>query len=395
LVYKYFIIALLLPFLINGQVSESTEFSLLTVAHGTDAYNIFGHTGLRISDRSRGLDEVYNYGTFDIDTDNFEIQFLRGRLKYRIAKQSYKSFLQVYYHEGRAVNEQRLNLDNASRQKLYSFIINNYKPENRYYLYDFFFDNCATRVRDIFETEFTNSQYVGLTDLNITYRQLLDEYLQGLDWTDFGIDLIIGSVADAQADHRGAMFLPTYLHDFADKITYTNEAGQTTQLVSSDEIVLPLDISQHQSYVVSPLIFFSFLAFLELLLFLFRKKINGESRMIKFYDILCYIAMSIVSLVVMIMWFGTDHDACAQNYNLLWANPLFILLTGALLLNNNNNKLLFLCSTFLVITLLLWTIIPQQIHVAILPIIILIILKNARMILAIQQTMKNRAQLKI
>ena len=117
--------------------------------------------------------------------------------------------------------------------------------------------------------------------------------------------------------------------------------------------------------------------------------------MIKFYDILCYIAMSIVSLVVMIMWFGTDHDACAQNYNLLWANPLFILLTGALLLNNNNNKLLFLCSTFLVITLLLWTIIPQQIHVAILPIIILIILKNARMILAIQQTMKNRAQLKI
>jgi len=367
-----------IPFLMNGQVSESTEFSLLTVAHGSDLYNIFGHTGIRIYDPSTGIDEVYNYGTFDASKDNFAIEFLQGRLLYKVDKDPIDKFLRTYHREKRAVKEQRLNLDIKSKEKLFNFITNNYKPENRFYLYDFFFDNCATRVRDIFETQFSNSQYVGLTDRQVTYRQLLDEYLQGLDWTDFGIDLIIGSVADAQAGHRGAMFLPDYLHNFADKIHYSNEAGESTKLVRSDEIVLPLELIQHKSFLITPLVFFSILAFIELLVFLFSRNINRTNRLVKIYDVLGYISISIVSIVVMFMWFGTDHDACAQNYNLMWANPLFIVLTGFLLVKKQNIKLYFLSSVFLILTILLWTIMPQQIHIAVLPIIILFLLKNVR-----------------
>lgn len=380
--YLYYIVLLLLfPFSTNGQVMETTEFSLMTVAHGTDVYNIFGHTGIRIYDPSTGIDTVYNYGTFSMGTDNFAMKFLRGRLEYNLANQSLKSFLRTYYLEKRAVKEQHLNLDLTSKKKLFSFIANNYKPENRYYLYDFFFDNCATKVRDIFETQFTDAEYVGLSDRKVTYRQLLDEYLQGLDWTDFGIDLIIGSIADAQAGHRGAMFLPDYLHHYAGKIKYKNEAGHATQLVDSDEIVLPLDIIKHKSFIITPVILFSLLACLELLLFLFAKKINPANKILKTYDCISYLAISLVSIVVMIMWFWTDHDACAQNYNLLWANPLFIIFTGLFLFKRRNIKLLFLCSLFLILTILLWTIIPQQIHIAVLPILVLFLFKNARHIL--------------
>lgn len=382
--YKYFsalIVTLLFPLQINGQVSESTEFSLLTVAHGRDAYNIFGHTGLRMYDTVQEIDEVYNYGTFDIDTDNFEITFLRGRLNYRIAKQSYKTFLRVYYQEGRAVTEQKLNLDQPSKEKLYSYIRNNYKPENRNYLYDFFFDNCATRVRDIFETELSGSEYFGLSSRHVTYRQLLDEYLQGLDWTDFGIDLIIGSIADAKADHRGAMFLPDYLHDYTEKIQYVDETGNAVKLVKSDELILPLDFIKHQAYFITPLLLFSLLAFIELLIFIFYKKLNRPNRIIRMYDFLGYIAISTVSIVIMFMWFATDHDACVDNYNLMWANPLFLVLTGTILFSKQSSRVTFLVSVFLIITLLLWTTIPQQFHIAVLPIIIMLLLKNLRKML--------------
>ncbi len=365
---------------IHAQLPSSTRISLLTVAHGEDAYNIFGHTAIRVYDNTRGMDEVYNYGTFDYSTDNFLLKFLRGKLEYQLAIQANDRFLNVYHHEGRAIKEQVLDLDEVSKNKIYDFLKTNYLPENRLYLYDFFFDNCSTRVRDIFETELAG--FTITSDSNAkkrTYRQLLDEYLQGLDWTDFGIDIIIGSIADADADQRAQSFLPDYLHDWADRVSYQKD-GQPSPLVKSENQVLALDLKTHSSFWITPFRLFGFLAFIELLLFLFKQKAKSYASVIRWYDILGYLAISVTSIVVVFMWFLTDHQACGDNYNLLWANPLFIIVCIGQLMNKRSIKALVLTSLFLVITLLLWTIIPQQYHVAFIPIIVLFLFKNLRQI---------------
>lgn len=369
---------LMLATAMHAQLPATTQISLLTVAHGEDAYNIFGHTAVRVYDTTTGMDEVYNYGTFDYSTDNFLLKFLRGKLEYQLAIQANDRFLQVYHYEGRAVKEQVLDLDEDSKNKIYSFLKTNYQPENRLYLYDFFFDNCSTRVRDIFESQLAGFTISAETNaMKRTYRQLLDEYLQGLDWTDFGIDIIIGSIADAEADQRAQTFLPDYLHDWAKRVHYQKD-GQSTQLVKRENQVLAIDLKTHSSFLITPFRLFGFLAFIELLLFLFGQKATSWASVIKWYDILGYVAISFTSLVVLFMWFFTDHQACGENYNLLWANPLFIFILIGHLVNKRNLKVLALTSLFLIITLLLWTIIPQQYHVAFIPIIVLFVFKNLR-----------------
>lgn len=371
-------LCLLLSSAASSQFSSSGKISLLTVAHGEDAYNIFGHTAIRAYDRTTGLNEVYNYGTFDSHMDNFILKFLRGKLEYQLAIQPYDSFLQVYHQEGRAIKEQELDLDDITKEKVYNYLRTNYKPENRFYLYDFFFDNCSTRVRDLFETQLAGFEITKeLNAQPVTYRNLLDEYLQGLDWTDFGIDLIIGSVADADADYRHQTFLPDYLHDWADQVSYFSE-DQTVALVKEENKVLLLELKKHTSYLITPLLFFSFLAFVELLLFLFRSKISNFKSLIKSYDVFCYLAISVTSIVVMLMWFMTDHQACGDNYNLMWANPLFLVVLFGQFWKKWTMKALMLTSLFLVMTILLWALIPQQYHIAVIPIIVLFVFKNLR-----------------
>lgn len=233
-------------------------------------------------------------------------------------------------------------------------------------------------MRDLFETELSGFEIAQeLNPPKRTYRNLLDEYLQGLDWTDFGIDIIIGSVADEEADYRAQTFLPDYLHDWADRVNYQSKDG-LKPLVSSEHKVLALDLKQHRSYLMTPFVLFSILAFIELLLFLFKSRSNNKSTFIKWYDVIGYFSISVCSLVVLFMWFLTDHQACGANYNVMWANPLFLLVLVGQFWEKVRDKALFISTVFLVITMLFWVLIPQQYHTAFIPIIVLFVFKNLR-----------------
>ncbi len=376
---------------LTAQTSEDVSFSLLTVGPGDQTYNIFGHTALRMHPDKAGRDVVFNYGTFDPTMDYFVPKFLRGKLPYRLSLQRYARFLESNHVEGRAVWEQQLNLDGETKTKLIKFLENNSLPENREYLYDFFWDNCSTRLRDLFENELPDFQYLGLEEREVTFRQLLDEYLGGLDWTDLGIDLIIGSTADVNADHRAQMFLPDYLHDLAFKMNY-NKEGVSAPLVQSSEKVLALDRKVHQSMLITPMYCFLFFLFIELILFISAPAQHWG--LVRLYDTFCYGLISIISVVVLFMWFGTDHQACAENYNLLWANPLYLIVFVSAWRKQISNKALALCTIFMILVLLLWTFIPQQFHSAVIPIILIYILKNIRRIrsrnLTIVQETDNR-----
>ena len=138
----------------STQSEDSTQIFLLTCLPGRDAVTIYGHSAIRILKTSDGLDSVYSWGVYDFSAPNFVWKFAKGRLKYRIDSDSYRTFLQGYFFEQRSVISQKINLTNKEKELLIFLINNNMKPENKFYLYNFFYDNCSSRVRDIIEKNY-------------------------------------------------------------------------------------------------------------------------------------------------------------------------------------------------------------------------------------------------
>ena len=179
------------------QLSEGSKISLLTCSSGEELYSVFGHSAIRVNDPDNKIDLVYNYGTFDFSTSYFYFKFAHGNLNYMLASGQFRYFLPGYVMENRSVKEQILNLSQKERQKLFDAIIVNSQPENRNYRYDFFYDNCATRIRDIV-LKSIEGQYVidKESTHNMTMRQLYGQYLNKSLWTQFGIHLLLGMKAD-------------------------------------------------------------------------------------------------------------------------------------------------------------------------------------------------------
>ena len=134
----------------NQNLSDRSVVSLLTCSPGTELYSIFGHCAIRIHDPVNEIDKIYNYGTFDFDSPNFYMEFIKGKLFYFLSVSNFTFFKTTYIRMNRSIYEQVVDLSMDQRQSLYQYLENNHLPENRYYLYDFFFDNCATRIRDAF-----------------------------------------------------------------------------------------------------------------------------------------------------------------------------------------------------------------------------------------------------
>ncbi|NJN78390.1 MAG: DUF4105 domain-containing protein [Saprospiraceae bacterium] len=214
--YFIFIVALFFATTANGQyLSERAEISLLTYAPVNEIHTVFGHSAIRVFDPERQLDIVFNYGMFDYAAPNFTLNFIKGKLNYSLGIQNFTDVVRYSEYRSQTVNEQVLNLNNKEKQEIYAFLQNNFKPENRYYLYDFFFDNCATRIRDILDTTLTTqlSYDKAAVMKDVTFRQLLQEFTQAQPWLEFGIDIILGLPTDRKATFEEQMFLPKYLNE--------------------------------------------------------------------------------------------------------------------------------------------------------------------------------------
>ncbi len=127
------------------ELSDQSQVSLLTMGPDQrEVYSAFWHSAIRVYDPVHQFDSVYNYGVFDFNNPNFYTDFAKGFLNYRLAVSSYQRFHGYYVYNDRSIDEQVLNLDLLQRQAIFDFLEINKLPENRYYLYDYFFDNCAT-----------------------------------------------------------------------------------------------------------------------------------------------------------------------------------------------------------------------------------------------------------
>lgn len=313
------------------QLSPSSAISLLTVSPGSELYSAFGHTAVRVNDPSLGIDQVFNYGTFDFNAPNFYLKFMRGKLDYMIDEDRWKDFNYAYHYFKRSFEEQILDLDLDQRQAVYEYLKTNSLPENRFYLYDFFFDNCATRIRDILESELKEDLRWGPpTKTGASFRDYLHEYLKEKSWIAFGIDIVLGVVTDREADVREQMFLPDYLASAFDGAEIKGPNGWKPLVASRTELYEGEDQVEPTPWFIHPLAVM--LLLLSLMSWYSWRRYKGQQSLVP--DIVFWMVLGIAGLIPFLLWVATDHTATVSNFNLLWIHPLHLVAGIALMRKN-------------------------------------------------------------
>jgi len=321
-------IKLLLPLFIfcslftNAQqlkLSNQAEISVLTIGPGTLLNDAFGHNGFRIRDRERKIDVVFNYGTYDFGAPNFYLKFAQGKLNYKLSYDSYDDFFKFYIAQNRSIDEQILDLTRTQKQQVIDFLLNNAKPENIYYLYDFFYDNCATKMKDVLEislkSELDFQEPSGFEAK--TFRELIHDHVNKNSWGSLGIDIALGSIIDKNATLEEHMFLPKFIDSFFENAAFSNS---NKPLVKQSRVLYKkVEKPILNSFITSPLMIFGLLALL-IIWITYKDYKNGIRS--KWLDIGLFSITGLIGVVLLLLWFATDHTATANNYNLLWAFPL-------------------------------------------------------------------------
>ncbi len=304
-------------------LSEDAEISILTVGPGDNLYDKFGHSAFRVQDPANNIDWAYNYGVYDFDTPNFYTKFARGKLLYKLAVSQYQPFLNSYIAQDRWVEEQMLNLTYSEKQALFNFLQNNAKPENQYYKYDFFFDNCATRMRDVLvEVLGDKLKYnTNLASEGYTFRELIQKNVHYNSWGSLGMDMAIGAVVDRKASSWEYQFLPEYVFKAAAGATVSSN-NKTVDLVKETRTIFDTE-ERHGTgnFILSPLFIFGILGLF--LVFVTYKNYKNQCRS-RYLDAAIFSITGLIGIIILLLWFATDHSTTANNYNLLWAFPFSI-----------------------------------------------------------------------
>ncbi|MDR2065410.1 MAG: DUF4105 domain-containing protein [Prevotellaceae bacterium] len=348
------------------KLSDSAQISLLTCGAGSRLYSTFGHSAIRIRDKQNNIDAVFNYGTFDFSVKNFYLKFSRGTLMYMLSVNSFNDFLQNYKYENRSVYEQKLNLAQASKEKLFSLLVENYELQNRNYRYNFFKDNCSTRIRDVFQKaigeklKFSDKNTNG----NKTFRQLIYPYLEKMQWSKFGIDILLGMPTDARATNADYMFLPDELFKNVDTATINGIkfASNAEVLYQAQKVSTASPLSPNQT-------FFVFMAIIILLsLWEFYCLRRNRKFNIKIIDRTLFASMAVLSVIILLMWMFSLHYPVRNNLNILWLNPLYFYVF--LKLEKSNFYILLICVICNITVLCGQCFLPQHFNTAFFAIII-------------------------
>ena len=308
-------------------LSNQAKISVLTIAPGSSLNDAFGHNAFRVKDPVNFLDVTYDFGRYDFDAPNFYLNFARGKLNYSIGKEDYNTFLSYYIRTNRTVREQVLNLSQDDKQRLYNDLVINYKPENREYLYDFFYNNCATKIKDLVNNTFPYQvKYHEPDDFEPkTFRALIHNKVGLNTWGSLGIDIALGSVIDIKATPVQHMFLPNYIYKFFAEATILGDQP----LVNSSEVIFQeKKVKAGNTFFRSPLFIFGLLGSFVLFITYQDSKTGKRS---KWLDFILFALTGLVGIGILLLWFATDHSATHQNYNLLWGFALNILMLGVIL----------------------------------------------------------------
>ena len=351
-----------------------TEVYLLTCDPGPESYTMYGHSALHLYDRSSGTDVVYNWGVFDFSTPNFNYKFAKGRLNYRLAAYSFENFLHEYGPTNRSVYSQRMYIPDEELLKLKRLLNENLKPENIYYKYDFFRDNCATRIRDIIEEVYGDILIYPDDNDNtkMTFRRRIDEFHKGVLWMDAGIDLLLGNPADEYCDFRESMFLPEYLMKNLSQAMVI-DGDKRVMLLGPTEMIFAHERPVHDTGILKQPWFWLSLAFIVIFLFSVFIKTRAVQNL---FDLVLWSVLTLLALLMIFLNYVTDHEAMGQNFNMIWLNPLIPISFYAIYSKYKLNWFWRAQIALAVIFMLVIVLINQSINPAVIPVILMIIIRS-------------------
>lgn len=333
-------------------LAKDAEISIITIGPGKQLYDSFGHNAIRVSDPSNGKDLAFNYGTFDFNTPNFYIKFGQGKLPYALSVSTYDGFLRNYIAEKRWIKQQKLDLTYGEKIAIFEFLLNNAQPSNREYQYDFFFDNCATRIRDVLavnlgsKLSYQDKQYAPFL---YSFRELIQQRLHWNSWGSLGIDIALGAVIDRTANPWEHQFLPDYVFESLKSATITRNNKTSALIKKETTINNPGPRARNTAFLLSP--FFVFLVIALGIVYRTLRDSKQQKRS-RWLDTVLFFVTGIVGVLLLVLWLATDHTATINNYNILWAFPVNLIFC-TLLSKKTPKKWLSRYLSFLIILLIL------------------------------------------
>lgn len=380
---------------ITARAQDSAKCSLLTCSAGEEIYSLFGHTALRYEDPARGIDVVFNYGMFSFRVPHFALRFALGETDYQLGVTEFSRFAAEYQWDERDVWQQTLNLTSREKQRLWEALTENYRPENRTYRYNFFYDNCATRPRDRIEACVDGRvEYAAAQDTTATvctWRDLLHRYTEGHPWARFGIDLCIGSRADKPASYREQMFVPFYLQQYLRGACIVSEQGDRRPLVGEEvKVVDAAHTAQEESLLPSPM-----QAALLLWAGVTVLSIYGVRRRKSLWalDGLLFGTAGVAGCILAFLAACSQHPAVSPNWLLLVLHPLHLFCLPCVLIRVKKKRLSrYMAANGVVLTLFIVLLapIPQFIPPAVLPLTLCLLVRCASNWMLARKTVANQ-----
>ena len=287
------------------------QISILTCAPGEDVYTAWGHTAIRIIDSSKQTDIIYNFGTFDFNTPNFLLEFIKGNLNYFLSADNFQNFILEYQYYGRSIKEQVLILSDAEKINWLNALLKNLEGNNRYYLYNFITDNCTTRVKDGFY-QFANTQVPPSNIKSFRTHVVEAPYQQGIPWIGLGIDVLLGAVSDQAPTALQAGFLPDL---FFEQLTAQASYIASTQNYDFTKTI-PTKPTDPVYYIIGLI-----------MVYLFVGKWNARWTVIaaKIFDVSLLFIFGLGGLLLVYMSLFSKHTACHDNFNIAWIHPFYFI----------------------------------------------------------------------
>ncbi|SBV90747.1 conserved membrane hypothetical protein [uncultured Dysgonomonas sp.] len=372
-------------------LSDSAKVSLLTNAPWDEAvYSLFGHTSMRVSDPAQNIDYAFNFGLFNMSKSNFIFLFMKGETDYMVAPIPYNAYYQEYKERGVGIIEQVFNLSPKEKQDIFDALLVNCLPENREYRYNYFYDNCSTRPRDIFEKYINGKIEYTPTNKEQTYRDLVIECTNSRQWFRFGINLVIGADADKVITDRQKDFLPRYLMNAYEGATVTGDSIPRNILLSTTTILEAKTFEK--DFPVTPLYAGITLLIISALIsyIVYKKQITGLG---KAFDTILFLIAGIAGCIIFFLMFFSVHPCTNPNWNIIWLNPLQLIVALLFFVKSLSKCIYyyhFINFVALLAFLLAWNLIPQQLETTFIPFILSIGLRSFMNVLQ-QKKFKKKA----
>ena len=354
------------------------KISILSIGEGPSLVDAFGHTAIRVKDAELKNDVVFNFGVYDFNSPNFYSNFVKGRPEYKLGIQNYNNLTQNYIRQKRYIVEHQLNLDQNSIKIIIDLLVE--KLNDPYYIYDYFRDNCTTRAADILIDK-TNNKFKDNkleSESILSYRDLIHGKINENSWAALGIDLCLGAIIDKKINTRETFFLPENLMNYLD--LYEGDIIKRNIIYSPES-----DISYREN-LPSPLLINLILSLIIVVITIFNFKSNKWNKSL---DTLIFLISGSIGILIIYLWFFSNHFAGAQNFNFLWAFPFNFAVIFAIYKNKIPNwsigyiKLLIILIIFL---FLHWATGVQKYNLTLLPIFVALLIRYSFLVHRIKKS---------